>query len=203
MSGVELSTHRIEALCDGVFAIAMTLLVFQIRLPGPDDMGAARAFRALWPSLASYAASFAVLGVYWVGQHTQFHFIRHADQVLIWMTLGFLMLIAAIPFSASLLSRYDFARWTVIVYGCHLILIGSTHYLVWRYVSHRSRLLGPHADAITIGVLRRVSLRPLLVYVAAVAFSFVNPYVSVLAYAVVPVVLIVRAVMPEHRGGSG
>lgn len=201
MSAVELSTHRIEALCDGVFAIAMTLLVLQIPLPGPEDVSAARAFRALWPSLTSYAASFAVLGVYWVGQHTQFHFIRHADQVLIWMTLGFLMLIAAIPFSASLLSRYDFARWTVIVYGCHLILIGSVHHLVWRYVSHSSRLLGPHADTVTILALRRVSLRPIVVYVIAVAFSFVNAYVSVVAYAVVPVVLIVRAVLPRHRRG--
>ena len=71
-------------------------------------------------------------------------------------------------------------------------------HLVWRYVSRRRLLLGSHADPETIRVLRRVSAAP----VVAVAFSYVNTYVSVLAFAVVPIVLIVRAVLPRHRGGN-
>ncbi len=105
---LRLSTQRIEALCDGVFAIAMTLLVLDIPVPPSSTAGARALFHALWPDMASYIASFAVLGVYWVGQHTQFHFIRHADQVLLWMTLLFLMLIAAMPFSAALIGHFDF-----------------------------------------------------------------------------------------------
>lgn len=196
-----LSTHRIEALCDGVFAIAMTLLVLEIQLPPSGDASARKVLSDLWPSVASYAASFGVLGVYWVGQHTQFHFIRQADQVLLWMTLLFLMLIAAMPFSATLVGHFDFARWTVIWYGCHLIAIAIVHHLVWRYASHHGRLLHAETHATAIRLLERVSITPIFVYVAALGLAFISPQLSVLLYVTIPTVLILRAVLPKHRHG--
>jgi uncharacterized membrane protein len=199
--GDTLSTHRIEALCDGVFAIAMTLLVLAIRLPPAANLSARTAVASLWPSAVSYAASFAVLGVYWVGQHTQFHFIRHADQVLLWMTLLFLMLIAAMPFSATLIGHFDFARWTVVWYGCHLIAIGVVHHLVWRYASYHGRLLRPGTNAAAVRMLERVSIAPLVVYLAALGLAFVSPPASVLVYVTIPAFLILRAVLPKHRHG--
>jgi uncharacterized membrane protein len=199
--GETLSTHRIEALCDGVFAIAMTLLVLEIRMPSSADVGARSAFAGLWPSVVSYAASFGVLGVYWVGQHTQFHFIRHADQVLLWTTLLFLMLIAAIPFSATLIGHFEFARWAVVWYGCHLIAIGTVHHLVWRYASYRGRLIHPAMSLAAVRMLERVSLAPIFVYLAAIGLAFVNPPASVFVYVTIPAFLILRAVLPKHRHG--
>src|SRR5512144_1733259 len=113
-----LSPHRLAFLSDGVFAIAMTLLVLAIDVPSSHVMGAAdipRLLFELWPKFLSYAVSFVVLGVYWEGHHGQFHFIHRADQILIWLNMLFLMLIAAVPFSATLLARHGIQR-TVVVF---------------------------------------------------------------------------------------
>ena len=103
-----LETDRLETLADGVFAIAMTILVFEITVPDLatgelDQLGSK--LLALWPKLLAYVISFIVLGIFWIGHHNQFAFIRRANRTFLWLNIVFLMLIAFIPFSAALLGR--------------------------------------------------------------------------------------------------
>src|SRR5260370_42083933 len=92
-----LSKNRVETLVDGVFAIAMTLLIFNIKVPelpgGGKDPDLNRRLLALWPQFTSYAITFVMLAIYWVGHHNQFHFIRRVDRSLLWLNILFLMTI--------------------------------------------------------------------------------------------------------------
>src|SRR5215470_5668536 len=95
-----LTKSRIEALSDGIFAVAMTLLVLDIKPPAVMQATALpRELLALWPRCLSYVVSFLMLGIYWVGQHNQFHLIRWADRTLLWINVVFLMAISFVPFS--------------------------------------------------------------------------------------------------------
>ena len=101
MWSLGLSTARIEALCDGVFAIAMTILVLEIAIPGLEEPAHGEVSEAslemIWDLLATefvpYAFGFLTLGVYWILHHYIFHFIRRSDGVLAWLNIVFLMLI--------------------------------------------------------------------------------------------------------------
>ncbi|MBA3778469.1 MAG: DUF1211 domain-containing protein [Chloroflexi bacterium] len=120
-----LGTQRIEALTDGVFAIAMTLLVLELRLPEVEsDASLAEALIHLAPRIAGYVLSFLVLGAYWLGLHTQYTVLRGADRVLIWITVVFLMLISAVPFTTSLLSEHSSRPIAPAIYGLHLTATG-------------------------------------------------------------------------------
>ncbi|MFG3223819.1 TMEM175 family protein [Kitasatospora sp. NPDC048194] len=99
-------TGRIEAFSDGVFAIAITLLVLEIRIP--QAHGAAELWRALgeqWPSYFAYVVSFLVIGVVWVNHHTLFGYLARIDRTLMFVNLLLLMLISALPFPTALVAQ--------------------------------------------------------------------------------------------------
>jgi uncharacterized membrane protein len=197
-----LRTSRIEALSDGIFAIAMTLLIFQIEVPdlhGPQ-VEELRRLLTLWPRFLSYGVGFTVLGVYWMGQHIQFHLIRKADQALLWLTMFFLMLVAAIPFSAKLIGEYFYFQPVVVFYGCHLIAIGLVHYAIWRYATRNRRLVEAHLSLEVIQLQTLLAIIPPAIYLVAIAFSFLSTLASVIVYAIVPAVyIVVPHVFSRHR----
>src|SRR5919205_1666007 len=122
-----MKTARIETLVDGVFAIAMTLLIFDIRVPLPESVELSSLpaeLAKLAPNLVGYVLSFVLLGVFWVGHHNQYVFIKRADRALLWLNILYLMTIAFIPFSAGLLSRYQREQLAVVIYGLNLIACG-------------------------------------------------------------------------------
>jgi uncharacterized membrane protein len=184
-----MKTARIETLVDGVFAIAMTLLIFDIRVPLPENValsGLPAELARLAPNLVGYALSFVLLGVFWVGHHNQYVFIRRANRTLLWLNILYLMTIAFIPFSAGLLSRYYDDQLAVIIYGLNLIACGLALYLHWWYaVKDRHLVDADLPDAIIRLATRRILVNPAL-YFAAVLLSFVNPALSIALYAAVP-----------------
>ena len=105
---MELGRNRIEALTDGVFAVAMTLLVLDIKVPELEQPLATAELPlkllSLWPKFLSYTISFVILGAYWVGHHVQLSFIRRADRPLLWINVFFLLWVALVPFSTALLT---------------------------------------------------------------------------------------------------
>src|ERR1700730_15748851 len=141
------STTRIEALSDGVFAIAMTLLVLDLRVPVniPHDE-LLDAVIGLKPQLLAYFVSFMVLAVYWIGHHNQFHWIRHSDRTLLWINIFFLMSIAFLPFSTSLLASYNQEKTAVIIYGVNVSFSGLALYFHWLYASGKGKLIEESAN---------------------------------------------------------
>ena len=136
---VELGKNRIEALSDGIFAIAMTLLVLELHLPNlppnAPNVQVAPALWQLWPKLLTYAVSFLSLGVYWIGHHNMYHAIRRADRVLLWLNLLFFMCVSLLPFSTSVLNAFRQTQVAPLVFGANVTSIGWLLYLQWAYAS--------------------------------------------------------------------
>jgi hypothetical protein len=104
--GLTLSTGRVEAFSDGVFAVAITLLVFGIAVPTVKAGGLRQALLDEWPSYATYAVSFATIGIIWVNHHTTFARISRVDRPILFINLLLLMAVSFIPFPTSLMSQY-------------------------------------------------------------------------------------------------
>lgn len=131
------SLERLAALSDGVFAIAMTLLVLDLRVPvstGVQSEGDLwRALVPLAPHLVPYGLSFMTLGIFWVGQQTQLSSFDHSNRTLTWIHLGFLLAVSLLPFSTGLLAEFVFFRSAVVIYWLNLLLLGVMLWWSIRY----------------------------------------------------------------------
>jgi uncharacterized membrane protein len=126
---------RIEALTDGIFAVAMTLLVLDLKLaaaPGIDDAGLREALISLLPKLESYVISFLVLCVFWLGHHRLMHLVRGVDHLFLWRNLLFILFITFVPFTTSLMGEHRDLDDAPLVYGVNLALILAAQFLMWR-----------------------------------------------------------------------
>jgi uncharacterized membrane protein len=193
-----LTTSRIEALSDGVFAIVLTLMVFQIRVPDiPVDVAQTQ----LWPRLMhqapefySYAVSFILVGIYWVAHHNMYHLVKRSTRPLLWMNLVFLMFVGFIPYSVALVGRYSDVRRIMILYGVHLMIISGMLYMKWWYVTRKHNLL---VAPLSAEFIRSVDIKILTapaVCVLAIAASFYSVRWSYFLY----VLTIVLYLLPSH-----
>jgi uncharacterized membrane protein len=199
---VQIGRNRVEALTDGVFAVAMTLLVLDLKVPELEQAlaSAELPYRllALWPKFLSYAISFVILGVYWVGHHLQLSFIRSADRPLLWINILFLLWVALVPFSTALLSEYTKHRLAIAVYGGNMIAIGLTLALHWWYATSRRRHVDPDVHpGLVRAAMARVLMGPLL-YLVAIALSFFSPELSLALCALVPILYILPGRLDVH-----
>src|SRR3954465_4250565 len=139
------SVERLAALSDGVFAIAMTLLVLDLRVPavaalhGDGDLFR-HVFVALGPRFVPYLLSFMSLGIFWIGQQTQLNHFARTDRTLTWIQLGFLLAVTLIPFSTALLAEYLGFSLAVLTYWINLIFLGGALFASVRY-AERAGLL--------------------------------------------------------------
>jgi uncharacterized membrane protein len=191
---------RIETLADGVFAIAMTLLVLDLRVPQALATGQVLPLlRQLAPNFLTYALSFANLGVYWVGHHVQFDSIRRADTRLLWINIVFLLLIGLIPFSTALLGAAPLDPMAVQVYGANLLLAGLALLWSWRYATEGRRLVDPDlgAERVRLGTVRSAVGGG--VSVLAMALAFLDTRISIAIFSLVPLYFIFPAAFHRLR----
>jgi uncharacterized membrane protein len=202
MEGSGLSKSRLETLTDGIFAIAMTLLVLNLQVPQiPGALVSAQlphALRELWPKFLSFALSFVVVAVYWVGHHNQFHFIRRVDRPFIWINVLFLLCIAFVPFSAGLLGQYVHQQIPVAIYGLNLVVVGALLYLVWWYATTDRRLVDQDLSPHVVRLGGRRVLMGVGAYLVAVVFSFLSTGLSVALYVLVPLLYILPGHIDRH-----
>jgi uncharacterized membrane protein len=183
--------ERIGAFSDGVFAIAITLLVLELHVPATlPPNGLIGLMPELWPRFAGHLVSFAVLGVYWVGHHNMFLHIKRHDRVLLWLNILFLLCVASMPFLAGLIIEHSDDQSTVVAYAGTLAIAGLVLESIWIYATHRCRLVDPNLDPLLIAyVHRRVLLAPMM-YSLAIVASFWSLTVSKLLFAAVIVVYV-------------
>src|SRR5256714_190267 len=202
--GVGLATNRLEALVDGVFAVVMTLLVLDIKVPHPaNPADLLQDLSKLRSTLLSYALSFVIAGIYWVGHHNQFAYIRRTDRPLLWINILFLMCVAFIPFSAALLAAYPGQRIAVIIYGANLIVVGLVLYLHWWYATRNYHLVDANLDPHVVRLATTRILMAPVIYLLAIGLSFVNTAVSIGIYVLVPVLYILPGHIDRHLLGLG
>lgn len=187
---------RIETLADGVFAIAMTLLAFNLQAPSVsirDNGDLQSALLNMLPSLKVYVLSFLVIGIYWISHHFQFHYVRRANRTLLWINIFFLMAVATLPFSTAVLGRYEHYQSALVLYSLNLLLVGSVNAVHWAYVTHNRRLVAPDLSAQVVRMtMVRIFLAP-SVAVLCIAISFVNVAVAVNFYYVILILYVILA----------
>lgn len=129
------SVERLAAQSDGVFAVAMTLLVLDLHAPAMESVHSERqlwsALGALGPRLLMYAMSFMTLGIFWVGQQTQLHHLEHSDRSLTWIHLVFLFGVSLTPFSTTLLAQFLEYKIALLAYWANILLLGSVLFFSW------------------------------------------------------------------------
>jgi len=186
-----LPKNRLETLVDGVFAIAMTILVLELRAPqtlGPG--GLAQGLVDLGSRFATFVISFIVLGVYWFAHHQVFHFVLRVNRTLVWLNILFLMGIALVPFAASVMGAYTNDAIALSLYGGVLGLLATLGYLIWWYMSGDRGLIEPGLDPALVHKVRVwLAIGPVITPVA-IAVSFVSTTVALLIYLTLPVVFI-------------
>lgn len=143
-----MTTSRIEAFSDGVFAIAITLLVLEIHVPEDPEEGLGRALLDQWPAYASYVVSFFVIGIIWVNHHAIFDHLLRADRPLLFLNLALLLLfVALLPWPTNLIATYmqeggADERVAAVVYAGTMTGMGIAFGTLWWYASQHGRLLG-------------------------------------------------------------
>ena len=202
-----LSKNRIETLTDGIFAVAMTLLVLDIGVPQISSTSAVSIGTGtelltrlldLWPKIFSFGISFVILAIYWMANHRQFYYLKHIDRVLIWINIIFLMAICLLPFSTSLLGEYSDQQISIFVYGGNSIMIASLLYIQWLYATNNYRLVDENLDPCIKNMLSKRLLFGIIIYLIAIAFSFVYIQLSVFLFTMI----LIPSVLPNkmmHR----
>lgn len=198
-----MSKARLETLCDGVFAIVMTLLVLELiprDLPhGLTDAALRSYLAAAWPKFASYLISFVAVAHYWVGHHAEFHYIRNTDRRHIWINMALLLAVSLIPFSAALLGAQSGVPTGVQLYGLNLIAAGCALGANWAYATGGRRLTDPDLpDAVVHWFFRRIVFGP-LIYLTAVLVAFVSPHAAFAVYVAAAAVYVGIQVGPTEQ----
>src|SRR5829696_7081890 len=185
--GGAVSTSRTEAFSDGIFAIAATLLVLELKVPQVEPGGLADALLESWPSYATYVVSFLTIGIIWVNHHAVLDRIREVNRPLLFMNLMFLMAVAAIPFPTALLGDYLQAghdeRLAAVVYGGTMSLMGVTFGAIWAYAVLSDDL---HARVDCTRARRSLWIfaAGTLLYVLAIGASLLSATLALVIYAV-------------------
>jgi uncharacterized membrane protein len=173
-------TGRVEAFSDGVFAIAITLLVLDLAVPPLAESAREGLWVALgheWPSYFAYLVSFLVIGIIWINHHTMLTLVERVDRPILFANLVLLLTVSVIPFPTRLLAEYlvePDAHVAAAVYSATMLLMGSAFWVLWLTITRRPENLAQPLDAAT----RRATLRRFgagqVVYAAAIGLSFVS-----------------------------
>jgi uncharacterized membrane protein len=179
------STQRLETFSDGVFAIAATLLILDVRVEGAH-LG--HELRHIWPSYAAYAVSFITIGIMWLNHHTVFEQIARCDRRFLLINVFFLMMVAFVPFPTRLVAEHlrdDDLTAAALAYGITLTLTAVFYNLLWFYAARNRRLLRADADDVIVRGISR-SYRPgPWIYLAATLVALVSPVASVILFAAI------------------
>lgn len=189
---------RLEAFSDGVFAIVVTLLVLDIRLPeGTVAQNLDEHLVHVLPALGTYALSFTIVGMYWVAHHMAARMFKAIDARILWLNILMLLFVGLIPFTTGLLSRYAHDSWAVALYGINIMLINIAGWFIIHYLYHHQNLANFKFSKEIFAAHRQQYLKIGLLYAVGIIFSFINPIVSIYVYGLITLYLIAGMLFPQ------
>jgi uncharacterized membrane protein len=185
---------RLAALSDGIFAVAMTLLILNVHVPIATMLHAEQplwsngswqaegrllsTLAPLGPQLLTYFMSFLTLGIFWAGQQTQLNHFSRSDHRLTWIHLAFLLAVILMPFSTDLLASYITYRFPMAIYWVNLLMLGVLLYVSLKYAAHAGLLSPDATEDIGRASERRIVVYQLL-YAGACLLCVVNTYLAI------------------------
>jgi uncharacterized membrane protein len=173
-----METTRLETFSDGVFAIAATLLILDVKLPAGGSV--THGLLQIWPSYAAYAISFLTIGIMWINHHTVFRQIDRVDRTFLTISVLFLMVIAFVPFPTRVLAdhlHHD-ATPAAFFYGLTMTAMASMYSCLWFYAASRRRLISPDADQRVVSGISRSFLPGIPFYGLAAASAFLSSWLA-------------------------
>lgn len=179
---------RLAALSDGIFAVAMTLLVLDLHVPTAAQVHSERellaALGALGPQWITYGMSFLTLGIFWAGQQTQLNHIAEGTRDLTWIHLGFLFATTVTPFTTRLLAEFIAYRAALGLYWLNIFVLGAMLFWSWSYAMRAGLVKPDTPEEVRNSICRRITIAQAL-YAGGAALCFINTWVSIGAIVVV------------------
>ncbi len=202
-------TGRIEAFSDGVFAVAITLLVLNLQLPGslaPGDLAGWLGSR--WPLYLAFVTSFALVGVMWINHHRIFNLITRSDSVLMGLNLVLLLVVVFVPFPTALVAQYIAPasnntnlladqRAAALLYNGTSIVLAIAFSILWRYSTHEGRLLEKNANLQAVEAISKQYRFGPLFYAAAFVLAWIYVPASIMLNLLMAVYFAIPARKPR------
>jgi uncharacterized membrane protein len=201
-----LRTGRLEAFSDGVFAIAITILVLELSVPQVTGGELFDAFLAQWPSYLAYLVSFATIGVAWLMHSAMTEYLHGVDTPFIRLNLLLLLLVSFLPFPTALVAQYiddyEAERVAAMILGINLLLVALVVSTMWRYaVGHH--LVRPDAHDEEVQVLTQRLTPSLAVYGAVIVIGYFFPLVAVFGYLLIALALMIPVGLHTAESNGG
>jgi len=179
---------RLAALSDGIFAVAMTLLVLDLHVPTAAQVHGERellaALAALGPQWITYGMSFLTLGIFWAGQQTQLNHMAEGTRDLTWIHLGFLFAVTLLPFSTRLLAEFFAYRTALGLYWLNIFVLGAMLFWSWSYATRANLVKADTPGEVRGSICRRIAIAQSL-YAAGAALCFIHTWLSIAAIVLV------------------
>lgn len=188
-----MTKNRLEAFSDGVFAIIITIMVLDLKVPHGRDLAA---LWPLWPVLLSYILSFVFLGIYWNNHHHMLQAVKKIDGRNLWANLHLLFWLSLIPFVTGWMGENGFAAVPVALYGCVLLAAAIAYTILLRSLLRSEGEGSPLHQAIHSNFKANLSL---VLYLAAAIIAIYQPIISCLLYVVVAVMWLIPDPRIERR----
>ncbi len=180
--------NRLAALSDGIFAVAMTLLVFDLHLPTVAQVHGERelmaALAAQGPQWITYGMSFLTLGIFWAGQQTQLNHLAEGTRDLTWIHLGFLFAVTLLPLSTRLLTEFFAFRAALGLYWLNVFVLGAMLFWAWSYATRADLVKADTPQEVRGSICRRIVIAQSL-YAAGAALCFIHTWLSIAAIVLV------------------
>lgn len=195
-----------EAFSDGVFAIAITLLVLELGVPAGSEDDLLGSVLDQWPSYLTYLVSFSTIGAVWLEHTVITEFLDRATSALIRLNLLLLMVVSFLPFPTRLLGEYigedEAARVAVTVYGLNLLLVATVVSVLWRYAVHDGLIHADMSDADVQTLTKRLT-PGVAGYVVLIGAGLFVPVLALFGYLAIAVYFIVPVAAFRRRSRNG
>jgi len=192
---------RITALSDGVFSVAMTLLVLDLRAPAAEaihsEQDLLHALLPLLPRLVTYLMSFLTLGIFWLGQQVQLDRLSRSGRDLAWMHIGFLCAVTLVPFSTALLAEFIKYRVALVVYWGNILLLGLLLLWTWREAVRAKLVREDTSPEVVAAICRRIVIAQSL-YAFGAALCLIDTYWSIAFIVLVQLNYVVAPPWPSR-----
>ncbi len=196
-----MASGRLEALGDGIFSVAMTVLVIELALPvvkGNSWQEFYHAVRETWTGFLCYMISFVVLGIMWFGHRMMFEYIARTNRYFIFLGVLFYMVVCLVPFSTRFLAHDTLKWYAILVYGLNLSFCNITLYAQWLYGINRASLMEKELPGEVRKEAKKLFILSPVVYSIAIALSFFWPIASIIIFVITPILYLIPNKLDRH-----
>lgn len=187
-----MTVTRLLSFSDAVFAVAITLLILDIRVPDIAkelvDQKLPGVLISMEPKFTAFALTFILIGIFWSVHHALFHYIKRYNRGLFWLNLLFLIFIVFLPFSTSLMSTYSTHQLPSIFYSLNMAFIGLSNTLLWWYASSNYRLIDKETNPVLIKHITLTNLMTPIVALVVIAVSFIHVRFAQFFWLLIPII---------------